>query len=70
LVAPGTKKARDLVVAGLSFRETSRVVGQGPPRARATTVAGRPVTRDPSRLLLVTRFIRESIVALGDIRAG
>jgi hypothetical protein len=69
-VVPETKKARDLVVAGPSIRGTSRELGYGRPRARASAVAGRPVVRDPSRLLPIGRGVREIIVALGDTRGA
>src|SRR5712692_11511223 len=38
-------------------------VAQVSPQARATAVAGHPVRRDPSRLLSVARFIRETILS-------
>ena len=59
LSRPETQKARNhrVVIAGLVGPETSSR-GYVNCRARATVVAGRPVVRDPSRVLSVVRFTR------------
>src|SRR5262249_52825413 len=55
------KRPATWVVAGLVDPGTSLRVCYGSPPARATTVAGRPDRRDPSRLFSAARFIREGI---------
>ena len=59
LSRPETQKARNhrVVIAGLLGPETSSR-GYVNCRARTTVVAGRPVLRDPSRVLSPVRFTR------------
>src|SRR5262249_40209865 len=58
---PGTKKARNLGGRGPRGSEHAVQSGQGPPGERAAAVAGRPVARDPSRLLSVARLSRSGM---------